>query len=97
MSPGSNSSRNCFRKVLRERRWSTRGSSYGNQASILKAWGKHEEAIALLKRVEAICRELGLREGLRISLYNQAILFEQTAGEGGAAARRSRCDQGRLN
>src|SRR5208337_2850416 len=31
--------------------------SYGNQAGILQAWGRLEEALALHKKEEAICRE----------------------------------------
>ena len=40
-------------------------TSYGNQALILKAWGRLEEAMALLKKQEAICLELGDQEGLQ--------------------------------
>ena len=46
--------------------------SYGNQALILKAWGRLEEAMALHKKKEAICRELRLQASLRISLHNQS-------------------------
>jgi hypothetical protein len=38
--------------------------SYGNQALILKAWGRLEEAMALHKKKEALCLELGNRSGL---------------------------------
>jgi tetratricopeptide (TPR) repeat protein len=38
--------------------------SYGNQAVILKAWGRLEEALALHKKQEAICLELGNKSGL---------------------------------
>jgi hypothetical protein len=31
----------------------------GNQAGILKAWGRLEEAMALLKKQEELCMELG--------------------------------------
>src|SRR5271157_1350728 len=39
--------------------------SYGNQANILYAWGRLEEALALLKQVEAIARELGDEDSLQ--------------------------------
>ncbi len=38
--------------------------SYGNQALILQAWGRLEEALALHKQEEAICLELGNKDGL---------------------------------
>jgi hypothetical protein len=34
-------------------------TSYGNQAVILKAWGRLEEAFELYKKQEALCLELG--------------------------------------
>jgi hypothetical protein len=33
--------------------------SYGHQAVILRRWGQLEEAMALLKKQEALCLELG--------------------------------------
>ena len=36
----------------------------GNQALILQAWGRLEKALALLKKQEAICLELGNKSGL---------------------------------
>ena len=39
--------------------------SYGNQAVILQAWGRLEEAMALQKKQEALCRELGNKDGLQ--------------------------------
>jgi hypothetical protein len=36
--------------------------SYGNQAVILRAWGRLEEALALHKKKEALCLELGNRK-----------------------------------
>ena len=52
--------------------------SYGNQAVILKAWGRLEEAMALYKKQEAICLELGNKDQLQRSYGNQAlILIEQ--------------------
>jgi hypothetical protein len=34
-------------------------ASYGNQAVILRAWSRLEEAMALLKKQEKLCLELG--------------------------------------
>ncbi len=51
------------------------GTSYGNQAVILKAWGQLEDATALLKKQEAICLELGHRAGLGTSYGNQAVIL----------------------
>ena len=51
-------------------------ASYGNQALILRAWGRLDEALALLRKQEAICRELGNRDGLQISYGNQAIILQ---------------------
>jgi tetratricopeptide (TPR) repeat protein len=48
----------------------------GNQALILQDWGRLEEAMALHKQVEAICRELGDRSGLQCSLGNQALILK---------------------
>jgi hypothetical protein len=39
-------------------------TSYGNQASILYAWGRLEEAFELHKKQEALCLELGNRSSL---------------------------------
>jgi tetratricopeptide (TPR) repeat protein len=48
---------------------------YGNQALILHAWGRLEEAMGLLKKQQALCEELGLVEGLATSLSNQAFIL----------------------
>jgi hypothetical protein len=40
---------------------------YGNQALILQAWGRLDEAMALNKKQEAICLELGHKDGLQQS------------------------------
>ena len=61
-------------------------ASYGNQALILKDWGRLEDAMALHKKEEAICLELGLRDSLRISLHNQAIILDEL-GQSGEAGR----------
>jgi hypothetical protein len=39
-------------------------TSYGNQALILKDWGRLEEAFELHKKQEGLCLELGNRNGL---------------------------------
>jgi tetratricopeptide (TPR) repeat protein len=51
-------------------------ASYGNQAIILKDWGKLEEAMVLYKQQEAICKELGDRTGLQASYGNQAGVLQ---------------------
>ena len=52
-------------------------ASYGNQAVILKAWGRLEEALALHKKQEAICLELGNKDGLQASYGNQALILKR--------------------
>jgi tetratricopeptide (TPR) repeat protein len=42
---------------------------------ILKAWGQLEEALALHKKEEAICLELGSKDGLQASFGNQAVIL----------------------
>jgi tetratricopeptide (TPR) repeat protein len=49
-------------------------ASYRDQALILKAWGRLEEALELLKKQEALCLELGNKEGLSISYGDQAVI-----------------------
>ena len=49
--------------------------SYGNQALILKDWGRLEEALALHKKEEAICLELGNKDRLQVSYGNQALIL----------------------
>jgi hypothetical protein len=51
--------------------------SLGNQALILKAWGKMKESLALQKEKERLCRELGNENSLAISLINQAALLTE--------------------
>ena len=41
--------------------------SYCNQGLILRAWGRLEEALSLHQKQEAICLELGNKDGLQIS------------------------------
>jgi tetratricopeptide (TPR) repeat protein len=50
--------------------------SYGNQALILRAWGRLDEAMALHKKEEALCLELGDKDGLRASCGNQALILQ---------------------
>ena len=50
--------------------------SYGNQAVTLYAWGRLEEALALHKKQEAICLELGNKDSLQISYGNQALILK---------------------
>ena len=54
--------------------------SYGNQALILKAWGRLDEALALHKKQEAICLELGNKDSLQISYGNQALILKAGGG-----------------
>jgi tetratricopeptide (TPR) repeat protein len=49
--------------------------AYGNQAVILKAWGRRDEAMMLHKKQEAICLELGNQNGLQASYGNQAVIL----------------------
>lgn len=49
---------------------------YGRQAVILKAWGRLEEAMALHKKQEGICLELGDKNGLQRSYGNQALILK---------------------
>ena len=54
-----------------EAKWK-RQRIYGNQAVILQAWGRLEEALALHKKTEALCLELGNKDGLQRTYGNQA-------------------------
>lgn len=51
--------------------------SYGNQAVILKDWGRLEEAMALHKKEEALCRDVGNDFGLQFSYGNQAVILRR--------------------
>jgi tetratricopeptide (TPR) repeat protein len=46
--------------------------SYGNQAVILRRWGRLDEAMALCQKEEAVCLELGNKAGLQASYGHQA-------------------------
>jgi tetratricopeptide (TPR) repeat protein len=48
--------------------------TYGNQALILKAWGRLEEALALHKKKEALCLELGNKASLGYCYWNWGLL-----------------------
>jgi len=50
-------------------------NSLGNQALILKTWGKLDEAMGLFKEQENIFRKLGDKHRLQLSLGNQAIVL----------------------
>ena len=50
--------------------------SYGNQALILEDWGRLEEAMALHKKEEALCLELGDKDNLQVSYGNQALILQ---------------------
>jgi tetratricopeptide (TPR) repeat protein len=52
-------------------------ASYGNQALILQAWGRLEEALALHKKQEAICLELGNKNGLAYCYWQWGLLARQ--------------------
>jgi len=43
---------------------------------ILKDWGQLEEAMALHKKQEALCIELGSKNGLQASYGNQALILK---------------------
>ena len=45
-----------------------------NQALILKDWGRLEEAMALHKKKEALCLELGNRSSLAYCYWNWGLL-----------------------
>ena len=53
------------------------GWSYGNQAVILQAWGRLEEAMALLKKQEALCLELGNRRELARCYWTSGLLARE--------------------
>ena len=54
---------------------SHRGHGYGNQALILKTWGRLDEALKLHKKEEAVCLKLGDKNGLQASYGNQALIL----------------------
>lgn len=49
---------------------------YGNQALILQAWGRLDEAMKLHKQKELICIELGNKDSLQKSYSNQAVILQ---------------------
>jgi tetratricopeptide (TPR) repeat protein len=72
-------------EIRRERFWSGPDDaeakqglerSFGNQALILRSWGRLGDALALHKREEALCLELGDDEGLQYSYGNQALVLK---------------------
>ena len=52
-------------------------ASSGNQAVILQAWGRLEEALALLKKQEALCLQLGNRSRLGYCYCNWGLLARE--------------------
>src|SRR5271157_4896434 len=50
--------------------------AYRYQALILRRWGRLEEAMALHKKGEAICLELGNKDSLQGSYGNQAVILK---------------------
>jgi tetratricopeptide (TPR) repeat protein len=54
--------------------WGLLAASIGSQANILYARGELDNAFAMHKEEERLCRELGLNGGLAISLVNQAVI-----------------------
>ncbi len=62
-------------RVENEAKW-MRQRIYGNQALILQDWGRLDEALALHKKQEALCLELGNKDGLQISHGNQAMILK---------------------
>src|SRR5262249_4527974 len=63
--------------------------SYGNQAVILQAWGRLEEALALLKKQEAICLELGNKSSLAYCYWNWGRLERALGNAEGEQAKLS--------
>jgi hypothetical protein len=51
--------------------------SYGNQAVILHAWARLEEAFELLKKAEVLCLELGIRRDLGYCYWNWRLLARE--------------------
>jgi hypothetical protein len=51
--------------------------SYGNQAVILKDWGRLEESMALHKKEEALCLELSKRSSLAYCYCNWGFLARE--------------------
>ena len=64
--------------------------SYGDQALILKAWGRLEEALALHKQQEAICLELGNKGRLGYCYYQWGLLAQR---QGDKQAARQKFEQ----
>jgi hypothetical protein len=52
-------------------------ASYGNQALILKDWGRLKEALALHKKGEALCLELGTRRDLAYCYWQWGLLARE--------------------
>jgi len=59
------------------RRYTLKYPSYANQALILQAWGRLEEAMALLKKQETLCLEFANRSGLAYCYWNWGLLARE--------------------
>ena len=49
--------------------------TYGNRAGILKAWGRLNESLELVKKKEALCLELGSKGELQLAYGHQAVIL----------------------
>lgn len=58
--------------------------TYGNQALILKAWGQLAEALALHKKKEALCLELGNKISLGYCYWSWGLLSRERGNMGEA-------------
>jgi tetratricopeptide (TPR) repeat protein len=59
--------------------------TYGNQALILKAWGQLEEALALHKKQEALCLELGNKKSLGFCYWAWGLVLRERGNMGEAS------------
>ena len=66
--------------------------SYGNQALILQAWGRLEEAMELLKKMEMICRGVGLTPYLKWCYTRQIEILEESGKKDEAEAIREKLE-----
>ena len=73
-------------EVKREKLWNHRNDteakdklqlSYGNQALVLKDLGRLGDAMALHKKEESLCKELGDESSLQICYGNQALILRR--------------------
>lgn len=50
--------------------------AYNNRAGIVRAWGRLDEAMSLMKKQEKLCLELGKKDGLVRTYINQAVILQ---------------------